>query len=165
MVTLRHHCTSTPPCWSLRMIKHSIANLIMDVIIHPCCNVSCLMLVKEAPGDTALDTFLMPDLWWNWVNVWKHNLCFFTNDDVIKWKHFPRYWPFLREIYRSPVNSPRKGQWRRALIFSFLCAWINGWVNNREAGDLRRQHPHADAIVKSQNWPPFSRRVCGINKR
>ena len=28
------------------------------------------------------------------------------HDDVIKWKHFPRYWPFVREIHRSPVNSP-----------------------------------------------------------
>ena len=31
-------------------------------------------------------------------------------DDVIKWKHFPRYWPFVRGIRRSPVNSPHKGQ-------------------------------------------------------
>ena len=38
------------------------------------------------------------------------------HDDVIKWKHFPRYWPFVRGIHRSPVNSPRKGQWRGALI-------------------------------------------------
>ena len=36
------------------------------------------------------------------------------NYDVIKWKHFPPYWS-------------HKGQWRRALMFSFLCAWINGW--------------------------------------
>ena len=53
------------------------------------------------------------------------------HDDVIKWKHLPRYWPF----YRSPVNSPHKGQWRGALMFSLICVWINGWVNNREAGD------------------------------
>ena len=33
-----------------------------------------------------------------------------THDDVIKWKHFLRYWPFGRGIYRSPVNSPKKGQ-------------------------------------------------------
>ena len=30
--------------------------------------------------------------------------------DVIKWKHFPRYWPFVRGIHRLPVNSPHKGQ-------------------------------------------------------
>ena len=44
------------------------------------------------------------------------------HDDVIKWKHFPRYWPFVRGIHRSPVNSPHKGQWREALVFSLICA-------------------------------------------
>ena len=69
------------------------------------------------------------------------------HDDVIKWKHFPRYWPFVRGIHRSPVNSPHKGQWRGALMFTLICARINGWVNNREAGDLRRYRAHYDVIV------------------
>ena len=69
------------------------------------------------------------------------------HDDVIKWKHFPRYWPFVRGIHRSPVNSPHKGQWRGALMFSLICVWINAWVNNREAGDLRRRRAHYDVIV------------------
>ena len=43
-----------------------------------------------------------------------------NHDDVIKWKHFPRYWPFVRGIHRSPVNSPHKGQWRGALMFSLM---------------------------------------------
>ena len=57
--------------------------------------------------------------------------------DVIKWKYFLRYGPFVWEIHRSPVNSPHKGQWCGALVFSVICAWTNGWVNNRDAGDLR----------------------------
>ena len=69
------------------------------------------------------------------------------HDDVIKWKHFPRYWPFVRGIHRSPVNSLHKGQWRWALMFSLICAWINGWVNNRNAGDLRRHRAPYDVIV------------------
>ena len=69
------------------------------------------------------------------------------HDDVIKWKTFPRYWPFVRGIHRSPVNSRHKGQWRGALMFSFICVWINGWVNNREAGDLRRYRTHSDVTV------------------
>ena len=69
------------------------------------------------------------------------------HDDVIKWKHFPRYWPFVRGIHRSPANSPHKGQWRGALMFSLICVWINGWVNNREAGDLRRYRTHYDVTV------------------
>ena len=69
------------------------------------------------------------------------------HDDVIKWKHFPRYRPFVRGIHRSPVNSPHKGQWRGALMFSLTCVWINDWVNNREAGDLRRYRVHYDVTV------------------
>ena len=69
------------------------------------------------------------------------------HDDVIKWKHFPRSWPFVRGILRSPVNSPHKGQWRGALIISLICVWINDWVNNREAGDLRCYRAHNDVIV------------------
>ena len=44
------------------------------------------------------------------------------HDDVIKWKPFPRYWPFVRGIHLSPVNSRHKGQWRGALMFSLICA-------------------------------------------
>ena len=69
------------------------------------------------------------------------------HDDVIKWKHFLRYWPFVRGIHRSPVNSTHKGQWRGALMFSLICAWINGWVNNCKAGDLRRHRAHYDVTV------------------
>ena len=70
-----------------------------------------------------------------------------NSDDVIKWKHFPRYWPFVRGIHRSPVNSPHKGQWRGTLMFSLIYARINCWVNNREAGDLRRHRAHFDVTV------------------
>ena len=75
--------------------------------------------------------------------------CYTHHDDVIIWKHFSRYWPFVRGIHRSPVNSPYKGQWRGALIFALICAWVNGWVNKREAGDLIRHRAHYDVIVMS----------------
>ena len=68
-------------------------------------------------------------------------------DDVTKWKHFPCHWPFVRRIHLSPVNSPHKGQWRGALMFSLICASINGWVNNREASDFRCHHTHCDITV------------------
>ena len=67
--------------------------------------------------------------------------------DVIQWKHFPRYWPFVREIHRSPANSPHKGQWHGALMFPLVCGWINDWANTRDAGDLRRHRAHYDVIV------------------
>ena len=52
-----------------------------------------------------------------------------------------------------PVNSPHKGQWRGALMFAFICAWINDWVNNREAGDLRRHRGHYDVSVMCRLGP------------
>ena len=64
----------------------------------------------------------------------------------MKWEHFPRYWPSVRGIHRSPVNSPHKGQWRRALMFSLIGIWIDIWVNNRTVDDLSR---HSDVTVIS----------------
>ena len=69
------------------------------------------------------------------------------HDDVIKWKHFPHYWPFVRGIHLSLVNSRHKGQWRRALMFSLICAWRKGCANNWDAGDLRCHQAHYDVTV------------------
>ena len=84
---------------------------------------------------------------------WQRPLWPWIHDDIIKWKHFPRYWPFVRGINISPVNSPHKGQWRGALIFSLICAWINGWVNSRKAGDLKRHRAHHDfTLMYTHVW-------------
>ena len=71
------------------------------------------------------------------------------HDDVIKWKHFPHYWPYVRGIHRSPVNSPHKGQWCGALMFILICAWLDAWVNNHKARYLRCHRAHYDIIVIS----------------
>ena len=67
------------------------------------------------------------------------------------WRHqmdtFSALLASVRGIHRSPVNSPHKGQWRGALMFSLICAWIKGWVNIREAGNLIRYHAHYDVTV------------------
>ena len=47
-------------------------------------------------------------------------------------------------------NSTHKCQWCETLMFSLICIWINGWVNNREAGDLRRHCAHYDVIVMNK---------------
>ena len=68
------------------------------------------------------------------------------HDDVIKWKPFPRYWPFVRGFYRSPVNSPHKGQWRGAFgVFFDLC--LNKRFSKQTRGDLRRHSAHCDVIA------------------
>ena len=56
------------------------------------------------------------------------------HDYVIKWKHFPRDWPFVRRIHRWPVNSAHKGQWRGVLMFSLIFTGTNTYVNNSKAG-------------------------------
>ena len=66
---------------------------------------------------------------------------------VTKWKYFPRYWPFVRGIHRSPLSSPHKGQWRGALMFSSISVRTNGSVHNRDTGDLRRHHTRNNVIV------------------
>ena len=64
----------------------------------------------------------------------------------------------------SPVTGhPNKGQWHAALVFSLICTWINGWVNNREAGDLRRRRVYYDVMAWKrfpQYWP-FARKFTG----
>ena len=65
-------------------------------------------------------------IWWQGnaectgsVLMFQERLISSVNDDVIKWKHFPRYWSFVRGIHRSPANFPHKSQWRGALTFFF----------------------------------------------
>ena len=36
------------------------------------------------------------------IYFWEDKIA--IHDDVIKWKHFPRYWPFVQEIHRSPLT-------------------------------------------------------------
>ena len=131
---------------------------IKEIVIHTC-NIFPHP-IKECCIDIRTFLRLQISTWLSQYNGWgglgihllaleeaiRSRSCVF-HDDVIKWKHFPRNWPFVRVIHRSPVNSPRKGQWRGALMFSLFCARINGWVNNREAGDLRRHPTHCDVIV------------------
>ena len=70
---------------------------------------------------------------------------------VIKWKHFPRYWPIVRGIHRSPVKSSHKSQWRGDLSFFLICAWINRWLDNHEARYSKRHRAHYNVIVMKKN--------------
>ena len=104
-----------------------------DIIPAPYLNVKSLQFIRFHLRVTVLDLQM--------------------HDDVIKWKHFPRYWSYERGIHRSPVNFPHNGQWRRALMFSLVCVWTNGWDNNRDAGDLRRHCAHYHVAVMVLRWP------------
>ena len=66
---------------------------------------------------------------------------------VIKCKTFSALLAFVRGIHPSIVNSLHNGLWRGALMFSLICTWIDSWVNNREAVDLKCNRAHYDITV------------------
>ena len=134
--------------------------MIKQIKIHNCVHNLWDLLCEEVPETQTVgspivitEKLILPE--YIKSRACQHRLGSTSNlfhNDVIKWKHFPRYWPFVRGIHRSPVNSPHKDQWRGALMFSLISIWINGWVNNREAGDLRRYRTHYDVIVMHFVW-------------
>ena len=110
--------------------------------IEPCLCKPHFMREVHVHQMSCLVTGLLMLLWPDWyLGINNH-----FHDDVIK-TTFPCYWPFVQGIHRSPVNSPHKGQWHRVFMFSLVCSWINGGVNNSEAGDLRRHHTYYDFNV------------------
>ena len=91
----------------------------------------------------------------SYINIWycslielrgKLIMILLWHDDVIRWKHLPGYWPFVRGIHRW-IPSTKAGD--AELCCFRRSALINCWVNNREAGDLRRHHAHYDVTVMS----------------
>ena len=87
-----------------------------------------------------------------WVFMWSKSTISKTDwgdDGVIKWQHFPRYWPFIRGIQRSPVDSPNKCQWSGGLMFSLICTWTNGRVNKWDDKDLGHHRAYFDVRVMS----------------
>ena len=50
-------------------------------------------------------------------------------------------------LWGESTGHPHKGQWRGALIFSFIYAWTNGWANNGDAGDLKRHRAHFNVTL------------------
>ena len=139
-INIRVKSTSTMRHQNHKSCTYYGASLLIDGLVLDCSNPSTLAIELPQPytKSSRLDWMCLTT-----VTYEKNEM----HDDVIKWKLAPLYWSFVRGIHRSPVNSPHKGQWRVALIFSLICARINGWANNREAGDLRRHPAHYGVIV------------------
>ena len=82
-----------------------------------------------------------------------HGIMYWPHDDVIKWKHFPRYSPFVRGIQRSPVNSPAQ----RPVAQSFD-VFFDPHLNKRLSkqswgwGFLRWHRAHYDVTVVHVWW-------------
>ena len=69
-----------------------------------------------------------------------------------KWGHHMETFSALLVLRAG--NSPVTGEFPSqrpvdfwVLMVTLICAWINGWVNNREAGDLRCHRAHYDVMV------------------
>ena len=79
----------------------------------------------------------IPPNWWLTLSQWpSSNRNIFCVTGPL-YREFPSHWWI----------PPHKGQWRRALMFSLICAWTNSWVKNRDAGDFRRLCAHYDLTV------------------
>ena len=118
------------------------SNLIMHMVdIHP--------YNGHSAGEEKVTGCILQRRLWdeNVILSWRFFFKWTIHDDVIEWKHFLRYRPFVWEIHRSPVHFPHEGQWRGILMFSLICAWISSLVNNHEAGDLRRHRAFYDITV------------------
>ena len=131
-------------CWAklwpyLKHLKGPILRMFKSMTIKRFATVSCFVMTPWCHCDSTSGT---RDARHGQGDAWTIN-----HDDVIKWKHFPHYWPFVNSLFNG--NSPHKGQWRGALMFSLICVWIIGCVNNREAGDLRRYRVNCDVMVMS----------------
>ena len=146
--TMGHGCVQVPGCveghpwllesWNLCDIIYILSHLIVLYLTGRWIGLN--VLPKIFLITVRLENNSRWSTWWlqmSWCLTW--------------WRHqmetFLRYWPCVRGIHRWPVNSPHKGQGRGALMFSLICAWINGWVNNREAGHLRPYRAHYDVTV------------------
>ena len=77
-------------------------------------------------------------------HIYSHTLGI-LHDDVIKWKHFPRYWPLARE--KPPVTGGFPSQKPVAWSFEVFFIWTNGWASNRDGGDLIRHRAHYGVTV------------------
>ena len=73
-----------------------------------------------------------------------------SHDDVIKWKHFRVTGPLCGEFTGHRWIPLTKASDAELWWFLWSAPWINGWVNNREAGDLRRHWAYYDVIVMNR---------------
>ena len=144
-------------CYNRNVMENYVSVVSVDALAHCAVRLSSAMIltIRGTNWKTCAILVFIYDIYFPGSKMIQYMIQYGTtldfivtaHDDVTKWKHFPRYCPFVRGIHRSPVNSPHKGRQRGALMFSLMCARINGWVNNGEAGDLRRHRIHCEVIV------------------
>ena len=99
----RNHCPCLPHKWE-RCKLWCFHIMVKQTVLH--LNTKISLYWKSALGSDLANAYRV----------------FINHDDVIKWKHFPRYWSFARGIHRSPVNPRHKGPVTRSVdVFFDLC--------------------------------------------
>ena len=129
--------------------------LLLTLYLIICANYSVVLYVVGIRSSAYIGFTWLPILYrvvspapWKVHDLFQCHWCEpdWYHDGVIKWKPFPRYnWPSVSEIHRWLVDH--KGKWRGAFMFYLICAWTNGWANNRNACDLRRHRAHYDVNI------------------
>ena len=139
-----------PSCFITKLFRIFVES-IKWVIIHP--------IVKSCGCSSSSDISMLAwggDYWTNFLHSTKFTIFQQSGNtgyllNMTWWRHpmetFSAWLALCEGNSPVPVNSPHKGQWRGALMFSLICARINNWVNNCETGDLRRHRGHYDVIV------------------
>ena len=124
----------------------------------PVCCWQVRLLAQNSPCvfSVVWYTSLLPKSFWTFIMILGQSHAFWNTREaavnIVAWcrrqmEAFSALLAFCAGISPVPVNSPHKGQWRGALMSALICAWLKGWVNNREAGDLRRHQDQYDVIV------------------
>ena len=148
--------------YSFKASSNGNISALLEFILSYCVTIVPKWPINDKPANGKISSMLV--FIWRQM-VWSHHICtvavndasFKINKKVPWWRHQMETFSALLALCAgnssSPVNSPHKGQWRRALMFSLICTWINHWVNTREAGGLRRHlrslWRHCNIIRKS----------------
>ena len=157
LVELSFHCSNhkAQPIQCIPNTMHTVHVYPLTICTMFCCGLALSYVGTWYESLTLFDrvTSLLPGQFYD---------CPYANDvDLNRWWHkgpVMPWWRHLMEtfsallalcegIHRSPLDSPNKGQWREAFVFSLICAWTNSWANNRDAGVLRSNGAHCDVIV------------------
>ena len=115
-------CHNSPIRASYGMSFVNICEKIDDVVMAPHFVLCSITMSKPETERTtyilpSITSWRKPKVFWRKLNLW-----FDHDDNIIKWKHFPYYWPFVRGIHQSPVDPSHKGHWHRGLMFPLICA-------------------------------------------
>ena len=78
-----------------------------------------------------------------------------SSQRIIWWRHqmetFSVLLPTCVGNSTVPGEFPTQRPVMRSFDVFFICVWINSWVNNREASDLRVYRAHYDVTVMPEN--------------